>query len=291
MLYLLQLVQALKFESSPHTSPSSSTLRSSRHRLQPPAVDNLPTLEDFLIERSAQNPVLGNHFHWYIEVESQDKQVGKMYSEVSKKFDRRVAELDPLRAAVLQRQIQFISRISTLAHSIRLSKDARPKKVEKLRQVLHDSKSGLSSFPPLPLPLDASRSIIGIDPDKSSVFKSNLFPLRLHLLCDDGTSYPVIFKNGDDLRQDQLVIQLFTLMDRLLRKENLDLKLMPYQVLATGEVDGMVQFVESKTLQDVLNEFGGQGLLGYLRRENSDEGSVGTYGVRPEVLDNYVRSC
>lgn len=184
-----------------------------------------------------------------------------------------------------------------------MSKDARPKKVDKLRSVLHDSKSGLGSFQPIPLPLDASISIVGIDPDHSSVFKSNLFPLRLHLLRDPDASatqagtqtatpeaYPVIFKNGDDLRQDQLVIQLFTLMDRLLRKENLDLKLMPYRVLATGPVAGMVQFVESKTLQDISNEYGGS-LLNYLRASHPDPGSVGTYGVRPEVLDTYIRSC
>jgi len=44
----------------------------------------------------------------------------------------------------------------------------------------------------------------------------------------------VIFKTGDDLRQDQLIIQLITLMDKLLKKENLDLKLTPYHVLATS---------------------------------------------------------
>ena len=42
----------------------------------------------------------------------------------------------------------------------------------------------------------------------------------------------VMFKLGDDLRQDQLILQLITLMDRLLRRENLDLKLTPYNVLA-----------------------------------------------------------
>lgn len=41
-----------------------------------------------------------------------------------------------------------------------------------------------------------------------------------------------MFKAGDDLRQDQLILQLIMLMDRLLRKENLDLKLTPYNVLA-----------------------------------------------------------
>lgn len=80
-------------------------------------------------------------------------------------------------------------------------------------------------------------------------------------------------------------------MDRLLRKENLDLKLTPYRVLATGPLDGMVQFVPSRTLQDITNEYGAQGLLGYLREHHADPGSVGTYGVQPEVFDTYIRSC
>mgnify|MGYP001590093002 FL=1 len=74
------------------------------------------------------------------------------------------------------------------------------------------------------------------------------------------------------------------------RKENLDLKLLPYRVLATGAVDGMVQFVESKTLADISNEYGGS-LLNYLKAHHADPGSVGTYGVKPEVLDTYIRSC
>ncbi|GAA6011669.1 hypothetical protein JCM10207_004202 [Rhodosporidiobolus poonsookiae] len=314
MLYLLQLVQALKFEptaSSP--SPSASTSASLRHSQHPShsryasalrtsaSSRDLPTLEDFLIERSARNPVLGNHFYWYIQVEKEDKLRGKMFDELARKFERRMKELqedgEPDRLDALRRQSEFISRITSLATSLRLSKDARPKKIEKLRAALHSSSSGLGTFsPPIPCPLDARILVTGIDADQSSVFKSNLFPLKLHLTTSNadggaGAAYPVIFKNGDDLRQDQLVIQLFTLMDRLLRKENLDLKLMPYRVLATGALDGMVQFVESRTLQDITNEYGTQGLLGYLREGHADPGSVGTYGVKPEVLDTYIRSC
>ncbi|KAM0746672.1 phosphatidylinositol 3-kinase [Meredithblackwellia eburnea MCA 4105] len=327
MLYLLQLVQALKFSPSNSsslssnnsnntnntTSPSSSTIRS-RHLAQSQAHSahnnhpDLPTLEDFLVERSALNSVLGNCFFWYLKVEigaeggagvgrpgasqgkGEEEALG-LWERVMRRFERRVEEIDPTRHSLLQRQATFIARLSTLAKDLRLSKDGRPKKIDKLRSSLSDTRLLLPSLP-LPLPLDASRTIVSLDPEKSSVFKSNLFPLRLHFICDDGSPYPVIFKNGDDLRQDQLVIQLFTLMDLLLRKENLDLKLMPYKVLATGPVDGMVQFVESKTLQDIISsgEFGG-GLLGYLRKENEDPGSVGTYGVKPEVLDTYVRSC
>ena len=302
MLYLLQLVQALKFETTPVTTPSNS-MRQSRHSSSRFAIavdDSLPTLEGFLIERSARNPVLGNHFRWYIAVECEDKQRGKMFVQLAKKFNAKVAELhvegEPDQLDLARRQQDFIQRISQLAKDLRASKDARPKKIERLKAVLSDSKAGLGSFAPIRLPLDAKVEVIGIDPDKSSVFKSNLFPLRLHLLTSEApnasppSSYAVIFKNGDDLRQDQLVIQLFTLMDRLLRKENLDLKLMPYRVLATGAVDGMVQFVASRTLQDISNEYAG-GLLAYLREMHPDPGSVGTMGVKAEVMDTYVRSC
>lgn len=109
MLYLLQLVQALKFETRLTASPSSSSnLRQTVHRhthsasqsrsqLQSSSLasslDHLPTLEEFLIERSAQNEVLGNCFHWYIAVEMEDKISGKMFEEVAKKFEKRVQEV------------------------------------------------------------------------------------------------------------------------------------------------------------------------------------------------------
>jgi phosphatidylinositol kinase/protein kinase (PI-3 family) len=40
----------------------------------------------------------------------------------------------------------------------------------------------------------------------------------------------LIYKKGDDLRQDQFVLQMLSLMDRLLKRENLDLRLTPYKV-------------------------------------------------------------
>ena len=91
------------------------------------------------------------------------------------------------------------------------------------------------------------------------------------------------------MRQDQLAIQLFTLMDRLLRKENLDLRLSPYDVLATGSLEGMVQYIPSKTIAAIVSEH--STVLNYFRVHSPDEGSVGTYGVTPSVIDTFVRSC
>jgi phosphatidylinositol 3-kinase len=174
-----------------------------------------------------------------------------------------------------------------------------------------DPKHGLFPLPaPLPLPLNANISISSLVPEKSSVFKSNLVPLLLWFETTDlaenrpseddsadgqdgvaviNPDYPIIFKNGDDLRQDQLVIQLFTLMDRLLRKENLDLRLSPYSVLATSTVEGMIQFVPSKSLAAIMAEFGS--LQNYLRRDHADDGALGSFGIDAGVMDTFVRSC
>ena len=52
----------------------------------------------------------------------------------------------------------------------------------------------------------------------------------------------MIFKKGDDLRQDQLCVQMISLMDKILKRENLDLKLTSYRVLATGSDTGLIEF-------------------------------------------------
>lgn len=49
-------------------------------------------------------------------------------------------------------------------------------------------------------------------------------------------------------RQDQLILQMFRLMDRIFKKENLDLRLVTYRVIATGTDDGLVEFIDSVAL-------------------------------------------
>ena len=194
------------------------------------------------------------------------------------------------RRELLRRQGQLVESIAKRARELRISKDHTNKKKDRLQAFIADSKNALASIsPPLPLPLDARIEITGIIPEKSSVFKSAMYPLLLTFQCSDGGEYPVIFKDGDDMRQDQLVLQMITLMDRLLRQENLDLKLTPYAVLASGPNQGMAQFVKSKTIAAIESEFGN--VQSYLRTSYPDEGSVGTWGIEPGVIDTFVKSC
>jgi len=101
-----------------------------------------------------------------------------------------------------------------------------------------------------------------------------------------------MFKHGDDLRQDQLIMQMIILMDTILKKYGLDMKLSPYKVLATSLSDGFVEFVpNSKNLSTVLAEHNND-ILQYLRRkEGASPADEGVAAVDPAVLDTYIRSC
>ncbi|ORX43563.1 phosphatidylinositol 3-kinase [Hesseltinella vesiculosa] len=276
LLYLLQLVQALKFEHFNEKDPN----------------DYDSSLVQFLIDRATRNPVLGNYFHWYLMVECEDKVVGKMYAKVAYHYFKAILEVPNghQRRDTLRQQGELIQTLSQVCKEIRALKEVRAKKVEKLRTMINDPKGNLSSLPELPLPLDPTKKVCGIVAEKSGIFNSNLQPLRLTFSCANDDEYPVIFKSGDDLRQDQLVIQIITLMDKLLRKENLDLKLTPYKVLATGPEHGLVQFIPSKPLAAVLDEHQNN-VQSYLRLHHPDTGPNGIYGIDSQVMETYIRSC
>lgn len=89
-MYLLQLLQALKFESA------ASDQRSSRSTTSAISYDD-SGLADFLIDRGVQNDVLANRFHWYlmVEVALEDKMVAKVYGKVWWKFMEKIKKVCP----------------------------------------------------------------------------------------------------------------------------------------------------------------------------------------------------
>jgi len=284
LLYLLQLVQALKFE---HISPDSAEDGTSDS-----------SLARFLIARATNNFLLGNFFHWYLMVECDDKSEDqgagyrKLFAKVAYDFMTELIKLPdgPETRKVLLRQAQIIAVLSKISEDIKMSKETIPRKVERVKHFLADPKNEIITIdPPLPLFLDPSIMITGMDPSQTLVFKSSLFPIMMTFKTTTKQKYQIIFKTGDDLRQDQLVIQIITLMDQLLQKENLDLKLSPYKILATGATAGAVQFVPSMSLQSIVNKYKGNTVLAYLKYNNPDDKAP--LGVRKEALDVFVKSC
>jgi phosphatidylinositol 3-kinase len=335
-LYLLQLVQALKYEkinaawlregladnvlslisSDEFKASSDSSMESSASSSdkEPPtelADDALHALSPnggglaaFLIDRSCNNPVIANFFFWYLCIEceggasenvglQEDKRTQEMYYLVLRKFKSTLTR-GPLEWKdtddFLDRQRKFMAKLVLLIKAVHRESGNRDKKIKRLQSLLADPeafKFNFVHFDPLPLPLDPTVQVCGLYPEKATLFKSSLMPAKLTFKTTDGKPYVALFKHGDDLRQDQLVLQMISLMDKVLQQENLDLKLSPYSVLATSSKHGFVQFVESVPIADILTAEGT--IQNYFRKCNPCD--TGPYKIQAEVMDTYVKSC
>ncbi|KAI4384298.1 hypothetical protein MLD38_002471 [Melastoma candidum] len=272
--YLLQLVQALRFE------------RSDKSRLT-----------QFLVQRSLRNIELASFLRWYVAVELYDPAYAKRYYCTYEILEDNMMKLastgngneDGFKLwQSLVRQTELTAQLCSIMRDVRNVRGNTQKKIEKLRQLLSGLLSELTYFEePIRSPLSPGILISGIEPSESSIFKSALHPLRLSFRTASGGSCKVIFKKGDDIRQDQLVIQMVSLMDRLLKAENLDLCLTPYKVLATGQDEGMLEFIPSRSLAQILSEH--RSIINYLQKFHPDE--HGPFGITATCLDTFIKSC
>jgi phosphatidylinositol-4,5-bisphosphate 3-kinase len=55
----------------------------------------------------------------------------------------------------------------------------------------------------------------------------------------------IIFKNGDDIRQDLLTLQLIKIMDKIWLDAGMDFRMKPYKVIATMDQVGMIEVVRN----------------------------------------------
>ncbi|XP_066471116.1 phosphatidylinositol 3-kinase catalytic subunit type 3 isoform X1 [Tiliqua scincoides] len=337
LMYLLQLVQALKYEnfddikngleltkkdsqgsmSENMTTSGTSTadFDSSQIITSPlPLVSSLPSaskakessdsenleqdLCTFLISRACKNSTLANYLYWYVIVECEDQDTQQrdprthdMYLNVMRRFSQALLKGEKsvrVMRSLLAAQQTFVDRLVHLMKAVQRESGNRKKKNERLQALLADNeKMNLSEIEPIPLPLEPQVKIRGIIPEKATLFKSALMPAQLFFKTEDGDKYPVIFKHGDDLRQDQLILQIISLMDKLLRKENLDLKLTPYKVLATSTKHGFMQFIQSVPVAEVLATE--ESIQNFFRKHAPSE--TGPHGISAEVMDTYVKSC
>ncbi|XP_062984369.1 phosphatidylinositol 3-kinase catalytic subunit type 3 isoform X3 [Elgaria multicarinata webbii] len=337
LMYLLQLVQALKYEnfediksgleptkkdsqgsmseSMAASGTNAAEIDSSQIITSPlPFISSPPStaktkesaegenleqdLCTFLISRACKNSTLANYLYWYVIVECEDQdtqqrdpRTHEMYLNVMRRFSQALLKGDKsvrVMRSLLAAQQTFVDRLVHLMKAVQRESGNRKKKNERLQALLADKeKMNLSDFEPIPLPLEPQVKIRGIIPEKATLFKSALMPAQLFFRTEDGDKYPVIFKHGDDLRQDQLILQIISLMDKLLRKENLDLKLTPYKVLATSTKHGFMQFIQSVPVAEVLATE--ESIQNFFRKHAASE--TGPHGISAEVMDTYVKSC
>lgn len=257
--------------------------------------------------------------------------MGGMFKSVFDAFMETLAASSE-RGALVAMQLNALDLyVMNIGRCQRMARDEKGKKDAKemcMKRLLSDKEINTipNGLPCVPLPLDPSLAITGLDPMSTFLFRSAMYPAVINfrvqpvdatdelvhdhvviepqpieeqsiILVEDpvdsspspiGNQYKVIFKSGDDLRQDQLIMQFISLMDSLLKKVNLDLRLLTYGILATAPNDGIMEFVrDSMPVSAVTSQHGS--ILAFLRHYNGD--ANGPLGVKASAMDTYVRSC
>lgn len=94
-------------------------------------------------------------------------------------------------------------------------------------------------------------------------------------------------------------MQLIGIMDRMLKRENVDLRLTPYWVLPMSASSGILEFVPSTTLQELTAKGKAEGVLRYLaehspavpgQRVADVPFSKLQSAIAPYAMENFVRS-
>lgn len=223
-------------------------------------------LSSFLIRRASANSILASFLYWYLLMECKnpahkDGYYQSVYLLVMQTFLQVLTYHNfTIRNELLRQQLIF-DALHNLLIEILENDETKFVKIEMLRHAIKNENRDVfginfTNFQPIPFPLEPHVYIKGIVAKKATFFTSVLMPCKLHFLTTDNTEFIAIFKHGTDLRQDQLILQIITLMDNLFKNNDLDLKLIPYKIIALSTEHGLVQYVKSVTLSKVLDDGG-----------------------------------
>ncbi|KAM9317268.1 phosphatidylinositol 4,5-bisphosphate 3-kinase catalytic subunit beta isoform [Gastrophryne carolinensis] len=254
--YLLQLVQVLKYE---------------------PFLDC--ALSRFLLQRALANRRIGQFLFWHLRAEIHIPSVSVQFGLLLEAYCRgSVAHMK-----VLHKQVEALNKLRTLNSLIKLNAAKHKVKNKETMHACLKQNAYREVLTDIQSPLNPSITLSELVVEKCKYMDSKMKPLWIvYNNKGFGGDYTgIIFKNGDDLRQDMLTLQLLRLMDVLWKESGLDLRIVPYGCLATGDRCGMIEVVSAaETIADIQLEgtnlaaaaaFNKDALLNWIKENNAGE--------------------
>ncbi|UJR15173.1 hypothetical protein I4U23_002134 [Adineta vaga] len=264
------------------------------------AVKNEPyhdsALARFLLKRSLLNQQVGHFFYWHSRAELKNPQYKVRFGLLLEAYVRYCGEY----AEDLGRQVRTVDKLTFIAETIQNS----------THDELHNQKGYLAhlltregytqNLQYFRSPVDYNIELGQLDLEHCRIMSSARRPLWLR--WTNGSEYAehyfptfdLIFKYGDDLRQDMLALQFIQMIDIIWKADGLDLSLLPYGCLATGYCSGLIEVVKNaKTIMNIqkLGGFRGQfqidpaALYRWIEKNNPGAEKL------KSAVDLFTRSC
>ncbi|XP_024125494.1 phosphatidylinositol 4-phosphate 3-kinase C2 domain-containing subunit beta [Oryzias melastigma] len=264
--FLPQLVQAVKYE----CYLDSSLVR-------------------FLLRRAIGDIRIAHYLFWLLKDNLQDSQFSARYQHLLAALLCCVGR--SLRDE-FDRQCWLVSILTKVAQKVRDATASSRQGV--LREALEEVKKFFHLNSSCRLPLNPALVVTGIKIQSCSFYNSNAVPLKLSFqnLDPQGDNINVIFKSGDDLRQDMLTLQIIRIMNKIWIQEGLDMKMVIFKCFSTGRGRGMVEMIpQADTLRKIQVEHGVTGsfkdrtLADWLQKHNPTEEQY------DKAVENFIYSC
>lgn len=235
--YIIQLVQALKYEMYHDSHLARYLLKM--------AIKYPLTMGHYLfwnLRSEMYNPIVQQRFGLYLEIF-----LNKIGPGLRKIFEDESS------------LIKILLEVADIPHC-KSYKNAEDK-LKKFRDALSEiNQEFFFDGNEVSLPLNFKMRVKKFIVEKCKVMISKKKPLWLVFENADpkGDNIVVMFKKGDDLRQDILTLQLFKIMNTLWFEEKIILKMSLYNVICTGYYQGMLEIVkDSETLATIHKIYGG----------------------------------
>uniref|UniRef100_A0A672KQI8 Phosphatidylinositol-4,5-bisphosphate 3-kinase catalytic subunit alpha n=1 Tax=Sinocyclocheilus grahami TaxID=75366 RepID=A0A672KQI8_SINGR len=271
--YLIQLVQVLKYEQY---------------------LDN--PLVRFLLKKALTNQRIGHFFFWHLKSEMHNKTVSQRFGLLLESYCRACG----MYLKHLSRQVEAMEKLINLTDILKQEKKDETQKVqmkflvEQMRRP--DYMDALQNFTS---PLNPAHQLGNLRLEDCRIMSSAKRPLWLNWENPDIMSEllfqnnEIIFKNGDDLRQDMLTLQIIRIMENIWQNQGLDLRMLPYGCLSIGDCVGLIEVVRSShTIMQIQCKGGLKGALQFnsstLHQWLKDKNKGEMYDM---AIDLFTRSC
>ncbi|VDI82973.1 phosphatidylinositol 3-kinase [Mytilus galloprovincialis] len=176
-------------------------------------------LASFLIERACDNSILANYFYWYVSVEcendestAKEQRVNEMYLCIMKRFSQALVKSTLFD---LSNSLLLILYNVDFVRTDELQIKCNINHVQSTFHCYINERRKLNISGSISGQMTPYIDLMDVAYEKILYANSALMPCRLTFKTSTGSEYVTMFKHGDDLRQDQLILQIITLMDKV----------------------------------------------------------------------------